>query len=107
VVDVAPFLTTRDVMVDDFCTTSLPLATPPGPPAARTRSAGVPVALCGQWPGLGSARGVSRSAQRHLRAAFLRLPTREQGHRQVRQHDTALGACFLPLVPLLAAPPCP
>ena len=57
-VDVDTFLTTLDVMVDDFCQTSLPLEPHPGPDAALTRSAGVTWAIWGQWPGCGSERGV-------------------------------------------------
>jgi hypothetical protein len=107
VVDVDTFLTTLYVIIDDFCKTSLPLETHPGPHAALTRSEGVTLAIFGQWQGFGSARGFYRYAQRHLRAAFPGLPTREQCNRQVRQQDDALVACFLPLVQLLAAQQCP
>lgn len=55
--DVDPFLPTLYVMVDDFCKTSLPLETPPGPDAALTRSEGVTLAIFGQWQGFGSERG--------------------------------------------------
>lgn len=82
-------------MVDDVCKTSLPLETPPGPPAALTRSAVVTLAIVGQWQGFGSERGVSRYAQRHVRAAFPAWPVREQCNRPGRQHYAALGACFL------------
>jgi hypothetical protein len=63
----------------------------------------VTLAIFGQWQGFGSERGLYRSAQRHLRAAFPQVPTREQLHRQVRQHHDALVACFLYLGRLLAA----
>jgi hypothetical protein len=105
-VDVDTFLTTLYVMVDDFCKTSLPTATHPGPQATLSRSEGMTLALFGQWQGFGSERGFYRYAQRHLRAAFPQLPTREPCNRQLRQHDEALVAFFLHLVPLLAPPHC-
>jgi len=51
-------------------------------------------------------RGFYRYAQRHLRAAFPSLPTREQFNRQVRQQHAVLEAFFLHLVQLLAAQRC-
>src|SRR4029450_4644607 len=80
--------------------------THPGPEAALSRSETVPLAIFGQWQGFGSERGFYRYAQRHLRAAFPQLPTREQFNRQVRQHYAALVAFFLHLVPLLVAQRC-
>ena len=106
-VDVDTFLTTLYVMVDDFCLTSLPPETHPGPEAALSRSETVTLAIFGQWQSFGSERGLYRSAQRHLRPAFPQLPTREQFNRQVRQQSAALVACFLHLVQLLAAQRCP
>ena len=64
------------------------------------------MALCGQWQGFGSERGFYRYAQRHLRAAFPQLPTREQYNRQVRRQHAAPVAFFLYLVHLLAAQRC-
>jgi len=46
-VEVATFLTTFDVMVDDFGTLTWPPEPHPGPQAARSRSEVVTVALCG------------------------------------------------------------
>jgi hypothetical protein len=94
-------------MVDDLCQASLPPESPPGPQAALRRSAVVTLARCGPWQGCGSARGLYRSTQRHLRAALPALPTREQCHRHVRQPSEALVACFVPLVHVWAAQPCP
>jgi hypothetical protein len=105
-VDVDTFVTTLYVMVDDFCKTSLPPQTHPGPGAALSRSETVTLAIFGQWQGFGSERGFYRYAQRHLRSAFPQLPTREQFNRQVRQHYAALVACFLYLGRLLAAQHC-
>src|SRR5262249_55951137 len=105
-VDVATFLTTLYVIVDDFCKPSLPPETHPGPEAALSRSETVTLAIFGQWQGFGSERGFYRYAQRHLRPAFPPLPTREQCNRQVRQHDAALVACFLSPGRLLAAQHC-
>ena len=105
-VEVDTFLTTLYVMVDDFCMLSLPPAPHPGSQAALSRSAVVTLALCGQGQGLGSERGMYRSAQRHLRAAFPSLPTREQYNRQVHQQQAVLVAFFLYLVRLLGAQRC-
>ena len=93
-------------MVDDFCRLSLPPEPHPGPQAALSRSEVVTLALCGPWQSFGSERGFYRYAQRHLRAAFPPLPTREQYNRQVRTQPTALGAFLLYLVRLLAAQRC-
>src|SRR5262245_10597405 len=97
-VDVDPFLTTLYVMGDDFCKTSLPLERHPGPQAPLSRSEVVTLAMFGQWQGFGSERGLYRYAQRHLRAAFPQLPSREQFNRQMRRHHEALVAFFLHLV---------
>src|SRR5262245_53324581 len=105
-VDVDAFLTTLDIMVDDFCMLSLPPEPHPGPQAALSRREVVTLALFGQWPGFGSERGFYRSAPCHLRAAFPQLPPREQYNRQVRQQHTALVAFCLSLVHLLAAQRC-
>jgi hypothetical protein len=105
-VDVDTFLTTLYVMADDFCKTSLPPEPHPGPQAALSRSEVVTLALFGQWQSFGSERGFYRYAQRHLRAAFPSLPTREQFNRQVRQQYAALVAFFLHLARLLAAQHC-
>jgi hypothetical protein len=59
-VDGATFLTTLDVMLDDFCTASLPTASPPAPPAALSRSAVLTLTIFGQWQGCGSDRGFYR-----------------------------------------------
>ena len=105
-VDVDTFLTTLYVMADDFGKTSLPPEPHPGPQAALSRSEVVTLALFGPWQSFGSERGFYRYAQRHLRAAFPSLPTREQFHRQVRQQYAALVAFVLPLARLLAAQHC-
>jgi hypothetical protein len=59
-IDPDTFLTTLYVIVDDFCKTSLPPETHPGPPTAPTRREGVTLAIFGQWQGFGSERGFSR-----------------------------------------------
>jgi hypothetical protein len=106
-VDIDTFLTPLYVMVDDFCKTSLPVESPPGPPAPRSRSAVLTLAICGQWQGFGRERGFYRYAQRHLRMAFPQLPTREQCNRQMRHQHDALVACFLLLGQRWAAQRCP
>src|SRR6516164_5524610 len=93
-VDVDPFLTTLYVLVDDFCTLSLPPEPHPGPQAALSRSEVVTLALFAQWQGVGSERGFYRDAQCHLRHAFPALPTREPYNRQVRRQHAALVAFF-------------
>src|SRR5689334_5446123 len=105
-VDVDIFLTTLYVMADDFCQTALPPEPHPGPQAALSQSEVVTLALFGQWQGFGSERGFYRYAQRHLRAAFPSLPTREQYNRQVRRQHAALVAFFLPPVRVLAGQWC-
>jgi hypothetical protein len=105
-VDVDTFLTILYVMADDFCKTPLPPEPHPGPPAALSRSEVMTLAMFGQGQTFGSERGFYRYAQRHLRAAFPSLPTREQFNRQVRQHHAALVAFGLHLVRLLAAQRC-
>jgi DDE family transposase len=105
-VDVDTFLTTLYVMVDDLCKTSWPPEYHPRPPAALSRCETVTLAIFGQWQGFGSERGFYHYAQRHVRAAFPHLPTREQCNRQVRQHHDALVACFLHLSQRLAAQRC-
>jgi hypothetical protein len=106
-VDIDTFLTTLYVMVDDFCKTVLPPEPHPGPQAFLSRSEIVTLAIFGQWQGFGSERGFYRYAQRHLRAAFPQLPSREQCNRQMRQHHDALVAFVLHLVQCLAAQRCP
>lgn len=106
-VEVDTFLTTLYVMIDAFCKASLPAEGHPGPPDALSRGEVLTLAIFGQWQGFGSKRGFYRYAQRHLRAAFPTLPTREQCNRHVRQQSAALVACFLYLVQVLAAQPCP
>src|ERR1041384_826397 len=104
--DADTFLTTLYVVIDDFCKAELPSALHPGPAAALSCSEVLTLAIFGQWQGFGSERGFYRYAQRQLRAAFPQLPTREQFNRQDRQYQPAVSACFLHLVPLLAAQRC-
>jgi hypothetical protein len=59
-IDTDTFLTTLYVIVDDFCKASLPSEPRPGPQAALSPSAGVTLALFGQWQGFGSERGFYR-----------------------------------------------
>jgi hypothetical protein len=59
-VEIDTFLTTLDVMVDDFCKTSLPHEGGPGPQASLSRNAVVTLAIFGQWQDLDSERGFYR-----------------------------------------------
>jgi hypothetical protein len=106
-IDPDTFLTTLYVMVDDYCKAYILPESHPGPHAALSRSERLTLAIFGQWQGFGSERGFYRYAQRHLRAAFPQLPSREQYNRQMRHHHDALVACVLHLVRLLAAQRCP
>jgi hypothetical protein len=101
---VAPdtFLTLLSVMVDELCKTSLPPEPHAGPRSALRRREVVTWAIFGPWEPFGRERGVYRYAQRQLRAACPRLPTRAQCNRQRRQHHGALVACLLHLVQRLA-----
>ena len=69
-VDVDPFLTTLYVMVDDFCTASLPTESPPGPHAVLSRSAVLTLAIFGQGQECGCERG-PRKLHRHHHRCYL------------------------------------
>lgn len=100
-VDTDTFLTILYVMVDEFCHSHLPPEVHPGPRASLSRSEVITLGLCGQWACFPSERAFYRYAQRHLRVAFPTLPHRTQFNRLLRQHYTAIVACFLHLVGLL------
>jgi hypothetical protein len=104
--DVDPFLTMLYVMVDACGQTSLPWEPHPGPQAARSRRAVRTLALVAHGQSWGSARGFSRDAPHHRRAALPQVPTREQGNRQGRPPPAARVALFLHLVALVAAQRC-
>jgi hypothetical protein len=106
-VDIDTFLTILYVMVDDFDKTCLPPERRLGPPAALTRSAGLTLALRGQWQPFASERAFYRYGQRHGRGAFPTLPHRAQFNRRVRHHHRARVACFRYVVDVLQAPRCP
>jgi hypothetical protein len=105
-VDVDTFRTLLSVMMDDFCKAHLPAAPHPGPQAVLRRRAVLPLARCGHWQAFGREWGFSRYAQRHLRLAFPRWPTRAQFNRPLRPQQSALVACFRPLVQRVAAQQC-
>jgi hypothetical protein len=107
-IDLDTFLTTLYIMVDDFCQAALPQEQPkPGPQASLDRSEVITLALFGQWVQFKSERAFYRYAQRHLRAAFPRLPDRGQFNRLMRAHRDAITAFGLYLVQLLQAQRCP
>lgn len=106
-VDMATFLITLYVMVDDFCKSTLPPETRPGPQASLSRSEVVTLAILGQWQWFGSERGFYRYAQRHLRSFFPNLPDRAQFNRLMRRHRDAITAFFLYLVEQLQTQDCP
>jgi hypothetical protein len=102
-VDTDTFLTILYVMVDEFCQSHLPPEVHPGPRGSLSRSEVITLGLCGQWACFPSERAFYRYAQCHLRAAFPTRPHRTQFNRLLRQHYTAIVACFLHLVALLDA----
>lgn len=87
-VDVDTFLTTVYVMVDEYDQAQAQAAGAheqhPGPAPALSRSEVVTLAVFGQWAQFRSERAFYRFAERHLRAAFPRLPARTQFNRQLR-----------------------
>ena len=77
-VDSDTFLTTLNVMIDDFCKSHFPPEHRGGALAPLTPSEVLTLALFGQWPHFPSERGFYRYVQRHLRKAFPTLPGRSQ-----------------------------
>jgi hypothetical protein len=104
--DTDTFLTTLYVMVDQFCRSHLPSETCFGRPVSLGRSEVITLVLFRQWRFFHSEREFYRWAQRHLRAAFPRLPDRSQFNRLKRQHLEVLVAFFLHLVRALDAQRC-
>jgi len=103
--DTATCLTTLYVMIDDFDQAPWPTEPPrPGPSTSLSRSEVVTLALFGHWACFPSERAFYRSAQRHLRPAFPRLPTRAQFNRLQRQHRDAIVAFALHLAHGLLSP---
>lgn len=101
------FLTTLYVMVDDFCQSPAAPArsrVPGGASASLCPSEVVTLALFSQWHRFASERDFGRWADRHLRAAFPRLPTQSQFNRLVRQHEPWITAFFGYLATTLARP---
>lgn len=105
-VDVDTFLTGLYVMVDDFCKSEVADERRPGAPASLTRSEAVTLAIFSQWTRFESERGFYRYADRHLRAAFPRLPHRSQFNRLLRRHQAAIEAVCLHLSERLQARQC-
>lgn len=101
-VDVDTFLTTVYVLVDEY-DKAPPAPRAAGAPApertggrasALSRSEVVTLAIFAQWAPFRSERAFYRYAERHLRAAFPRLPARSQYNRQLRTvavHDLLVG----------------
>lgn len=64
------FLTTVDVMVDDFCQSPFPPAVHPGPRASLRRREVITLGLCGPWACFPGERAFYRDAPQPLRTAF-------------------------------------
>lgn len=93
-IDEMTFLTTLYALVDDFCSTQ-PLAQRLGRKPSLTTSEVVTLSIFGQWARFESERGFYRYANRHLRSAFPRLPSRPQLNRLMRKNHDAIVAFFL------------
>jgi hypothetical protein len=101
-VDLETFLTTLDVMIDEYCKSELRTeATHPGPQASLSRSEVVTLAVFGQWSQFDSDRAFYRSAHRQLRWAFPSLPAREQFNRLMREYREVIATFGLFLVQLM------
>jgi hypothetical protein len=101
------FLTTRYVMVDDFCQLASYNEKPrPGPAASLSCSEVVTLVVFGQWGQFSSERAFYRYAQRHLQAAFPTLPDREQFNRLQRRSRDVIVAFALYLVKQMQAHNC-
>ena len=69
-----------------------PVAVRRGPAARLTPSAGVTLALFGQWQQCATAQAFSRDAVQHLRGACPTLPARSQDNRLLRRgHDVIVA----------------
>jgi Transposase DDE domain len=101
--DVATFLTTLYVMVDDFCH-SQPPKKRPGPEASLSRSEVLTLAVFARWSRFNSERDFYRYADSKLRRAFPTLPDRSQFNRSVRSHANLIEAFVLHLVAVLRTP---
>ncbi len=105
--DVDTFITVLYVMIDDFCQSYWLLKTcHPGPAAALSQAEVVTLTVFGQWAQFGSERAFYRYAERHLRAAFPRLPHRSQFNRLQRQVADLTVAFGLYVVELMQAQNC-
>jgi Transposase DDE domain len=78
------FLTTLYVMVDEFCHTVEP-ERHPGPQTGLSRSEVLTLALLARCRRFASGRDFYRFAERHLRSAFPKLPTRSWYNRLERR----------------------
>jgi hypothetical protein len=98
-IDLDTFLTTRYVMIDDFCQSELEPEKPkPGRQASRGRSEVMALALFGQWVQFPSERAFDRDAEHHLRGAFPPLPNRSQFNRlqrSARDEITTFARCVV------------
>ena len=105
--DQETFLTTLYVMIDDFCQCAgFNEKHRPGPAASLSCSEVVTLAVFGQWARFPSERAFYRYAASHLRAAFPRLPAREQFNRLPRRSREAIVAFSLFLVEQMQAQRC-
>ncbi len=97
------FLPALYVVVDTWCKEHPERRVRRGPSPALRRSEILPPGLYGQMGRFGSERDVYRYADRHLRAAFPRLPDRSQFNRHLRRVYAALVALGHDLAARLAA----
>ena len=93
-VDLDTFLTTVYVLVEDACHLP-PDPVQPGPAPSLSRGEVLTLAISSQWAAFPSERAFYRYAQRQLRGAFPRLPSRAQFNRLVRHWHDGLVAVGL------------
>jgi hypothetical protein len=101
------FLTGLYVMIDEYCKAHPSPARGRGRSASLDRSEVVTLALFGQWARFPSERDFSRDADRRLRRAFPRLPTRSQLNRLIRAQYATIVAVGQHLAGLLGATEAP
>lgn len=101
------FLTTRYVLIDDFCQSAgFAEKSRPGPAASLSCSEVVSLAVFGQWARFPSERAFYRYAVAHLQAAFPTLPEREQFNRLQQSYRDVIVAFALFLVEQMQAQRC-
>lgn len=90
--DPETFVTAVYVLVDTFVQQQPGPVRRPGPPASLSPSEVITLAIAGQWACFRTEEAFYRYADRHLRGAFPRLPSRPQLNRHLRHQRDAITA---------------